>query len=433
MKLFSILVVCFAAFCGGAQAAKVLALLENLAVKETHSMYFKQLADAGLEVTYKVADDPSIVIKKYGKHLYDHLVIFSPTVEELGGSLSVEAIVEFIDDGGNVLMAGSSSTGDVLREIASECGFEADEEGATVIDHLNFDDKDAGYHTLVVADAANLIKAPKIVGTSGAPILYRGGGVITDHENPLVLDILTGSSFSYSHNPEDPITEYPHATGKNTVLIAGLQARNNARVIFSGSMDLFSDEMFSSLVEKAGSGSHGVPSGNADLAKALSAWCFQMAGVVRIDSVEHHLVGEKSPPEYYTIKEMAEFSVVMSELVNGEWVPFTGTDVQMEFVRIDPFVRLAMTNTNGRLSTKFMIPDVYGVFQFKVNYNKIGLTRLSTANQVSVRPLRHDQYERFISSAYPYYASSFSMMFGVFVFALVFLHYKEEPVKAKAE
>merc|ERR1719203_2687526 len=170
----------------------------------------------------------------------------------------------------------------------------------------------------------------------------------------------------------------PHATGKNTVLIAGLQARNNARVIFSGSMDLFSDEMFSSLVEKAGSGAHGVPSGNADLAKALSAWCFQMAGVVRIDSVEHHLVGEKSPPEYYTIKEMAEFSVVMSELVNGEWVPFTGTDVQMEFVRIDPFVRLAMTNTNGRLSTKFMIPDVYGVFQFKVNYNKIGLTRLST-------------------------------------------------------
>lgn len=433
MKLFSILLVCLACFCGGSHAAKVLALLENLAIKETHSIYFKQLQDAGLEVTFKVADDPSIVIKKYGKYLYENLVIFSPTVEELGGSLSVEAIVEFIDDGGNVLMAGSSTTGDVLREIASECGFEADEEGASVIDHLNFDEKDSGHHTLVVADSANLIKAEKIVGSSGSPILYRGGGVITDHENPLVLDILTGSSFSYSHNPEEPITEYPHATGKNTVLIAGLQARNNARVIFSGSLDLFSDEMFSSLVEKAGSGAHGVPSGNADLAKALSAWCFQMAGVVRIDSVNHHLVGSKSPPEYYTIKEMAEFSVVMSELVDGDWVPFTGTDVQMEFVRIDPFVRLGMTNTNGRLSIKFMIPDVYGVFQFKVNYNKIGLTRLSTANQVSVRPLRHDQYERFISSAYPYYASSFSMMFGVFVFALVFLHFKEEPVKSKAE
>jgi len=226
MKLFSI-VVYLAAFCGGAQSAKVLALLENLDFKDTHSMYFKRLTDAGQEVTYKVADDPSIVIKKDDNHLYDHLVIFSPTVEKLGGSLSVEAIVEFINDGGNVMMAGSS----------------------------------------------------------------RGGGVITDHENLLVLDILTGCSFSYSHTPEDPITEYPHATGKNAKLIAGLQARNNAGVIFSGSMDMdfFSDEKFSSLVQKTGSGVHGVPSSNADRAKALSAWCYQMAGVVRIDSVQHHL------------------------------------------------------------------------------------------------------------------------------------------------
>merc|ERR1719510_2156650 len=110
---------------------------------------------------------------------------------------------------------------------------------AAVIDHLNFDAKDAGQHTLIVADPANLIKAPKIVGASagGAPLLYRGGGLITDSENPLVLNILTGSSTSYSHNPDDAITDYPHATGKNTVMIAGLQARNNARVVFSGSLD----------------------------------------------------------------------------------------------------------------------------------------------------------------------------------------------------
>ena len=44
----------------------------------------------------------------------------------------------------------------------------------------------------------------------------------------------------------------------------------------------------------------------------------------------------------------------------------------------------------------------------------------------------HDQYERFIPSAYPYYASSFSMMAGVFVFALVFLYTKDEQ-KTKAE
>ena len=64
---------------------------------------------------------------------------------------------------------------------------------------------------------------------------------------------------------------------------------------------------------------------------------------------------------------------------------------------------------------------------------KVGLTRVTTAQQVSVRPLRHDQYERFISSAYPYYASAFSMMAGVFVFSIVFLHFKEDKEKPKTE
>merc|ERR1712110_121798 len=196
----------------------------------------------GFTLTYKVADDPSIVLKKYGSYLYEHLILFSPSVEEFGGALNVEGITEFVDAGGNVLVAGSSLTGDVLREIASECGFEADEENNSVIDHHNFDTNlDGGKHTLIVADPADLIKSEKIVGDTKtlAPILYEGTGLIVDQENPLVLEILTASSTAYSHNPDEPITEYPHATGKSTVLVAGLQARNNARVVFAGSMISF--------------------------------------------------------------------------------------------------------------------------------------------------------------------------------------------------
>lgn len=50
-------------------------------------------------------------------------------------------------------------------------------------------------------------------------------------------------------------SQYPHAVGKNTLLIAGLQARNNARVVFSGSLDFFSDAFFTSAVQKAAAGS----------------------------------------------------------------------------------------------------------------------------------------------------------------------------------
>ena len=202
---------------------RVLALLENLAVKETHSTFFKLLTDQGFQLTFKVADDATISLKKYGEYLFDHIVVFAPTVDEFGGGLNVEAMTEFIDNGGNVLIASNSNTGDVLREIASECGFEVDEEGTAVIDHHNFDAKDEGRHTLIAVKAANLIKSELMTGGVTAPLLYRGAGLLADPENPLVLTILSGPSTAYSHNPDQPIKEYPHAVGKNTVLIAGLQ------------------------------------------------------------------------------------------------------------------------------------------------------------------------------------------------------------------
>jgi oligosaccharyltransferase complex subunit beta len=434
MKTF--LLLAFAATLAAVSASgakRVLALLDNLAIKETHSIYFKSLTDAGFDITYRVADDPTIVVKKYGSFLYDHLIIFSPTVEEFGGSLSVEGIAEFVDAGGNVLVAGSPNTGDILRDIASECGFEADEEGTSVIDHHNFDAKDEGKHTLIVADPASLIKAHHVVGEKNSePILYRGTGLIADRENPLVLEVLSASSSSYSHNPDQPIKEYPHATGKNTLLIAGLQARNNARVIFSGSLDFFSDELFTSSVDSLGKKS--AKSGNQVLAAAITNWCFKQSGVLRVISLNHHLVGEKiSPTVPYTIKDDVIYTIDIEEYKHGKWTPFKADDLQMEFVRIDPFVRINMKHNNkGRFEGKFTIPDVYGVYQFKVNYVRTGLTRLYSTTQFSVRPLRHDEYERFILSAYPYYASAFSMMFGVFVFSFVFLHFKDD-VKTKKE
>ena len=118
MLLFG-LVLTFVSMAKASGGNKILVLLDNLNVKESHSIFFKHLQEElGLDVTYKVADDPSIILKIYGSFLYDHLIIFSPNVEEFGGSLSVEGVTEFIDNGGNVLIAGSSNTGDILREIA---------------------------------------------------------------------------------------------------------------------------------------------------------------------------------------------------------------------------------------------------------------------------------------------------------------------------
>ncbi|PNI33529.1 DDOST isoform 5, partial [Pan troglodytes] len=144
--LFWLLLPLLGAVC--ASGPRTLVLLDNLNVRETHSLFFRSLKDRGFELTFKTADDPSLSLIKYGEFLYDNLIIFSPSVE-----------------------------GDPLRELGSECGIEFDEEKTAVIDHHNYDISDLGQHTLIVADTENLLKAPTIVGKSSLnPILFRGVG-----------------------------------------------------------------------------------------------------------------------------------------------------------------------------------------------------------------------------------------------------------------
>ena len=52
--------------------------------------------------------------------------------------------MEFVDGGGNVLVAGSREAADLIRELVTEVGVEMDEEGAAVIDHLHYDANDDG-------------------------------------------------------------------------------------------------------------------------------------------------------------------------------------------------------------------------------------------------------------------------------------------------
>lgn len=67
---------------------------------------------------------------------------------------------------------------------------------------------------------------------------------------------------------------------------------------------------------------------------------------------------------------------------------------------------------------------MYGIYKFRVQYRRQGLSVLSLSDQVSIRPYRHNEYERFIDAAMPYYASAFSIMAGFFVFSFFFLFTK---------
>lgn len=58
-------------------------------------------------------------------------------------------------------------------------------------------------------------------------------------------------------------------------------------------------------------------------------------------------------------------------------------DVQVEFVMLDPHVRLPLKHQgNGTYSVQFKVPDVYGVFKYVVNYNHQGFSYVQLTQQV---------------------------------------------------
>ena len=92
---------------------------------------------------------------------------------------------------------------------------------------------------------------------------------------------------------------------------------------------------------------------------------------------------------------------------------------------LDPYYRLTLKElgqTGVYSSGRFVLPDVYGVFTFRVQYQRPGLTFLEDAKKVVLLPFRHDEYERFIPAAYPYYANVFSTMAGVFLFSMIIFY-----------
>lgn len=101
------------------------------------------------------------------------------------------------------------------------------------------------------------------------------------------------------------------------------------------------------------------------------------------------------------------------------WEPYVADDVQVQFYMMSPYVlktlstdqkvmhvipsRLAVFPVDfllipflifvlffvlqGSYFTAFKVPDVYGVFQFKVEYQRLGYTSLSLSKQVRNVPI----------------------------------------------
>lgn len=362
--------------------------------KQSHSELLNLIQDLKHTPTIKSADDATLKLTKYGDYLYENILILCPQLDMFRGSLNYKDFLDFVDSGRNLLVAGGNTPGSVISDLAEGVGFEF-KELTSKRDYTNVKLNNI-YH--IVGDAAKY-----------ASFSYSGTQ-LKMVKSELSIEILSNSA------PVDDIRPSSTEALIGNVLIGAMQARNNARVIVSGSLDFYADKAFASPM-----------SGNKALTKELLMWLFKEKSVLRHSEVRHRMTApgteSQSSFEGYTIMDDIEYGIKIEIYEAGKWSPYLANDVQLEFVRIDPFVRQTMVHKeDGTYLAKFKVPDVYGVYKFQVDYQKDGLTRLFSSSQVSVRPLRHDQYERFIYSAFPYYLSAFMMMAYLYVFSFVYLN-----------
>ncbi|KAJ2856914.1 oligosaccharyl transferase glycoprotein complex, beta subunit [Coemansia erecta] len=362
----------------------------------------------------------------------------------MGGGLTPQDFVRFVNDGGNLLVAVSSELSDFHRKLGKQFGIDFEPRGSWAIDHSEFAEQNNQTDHRLIA-ATNLAKVPAVLspeiltGGSGTnaslPVFYKGIAHRYQAKNPLLIPLLVGSTTTYSGKTEvdkdgnirsAAVDDMP-LSGKSVGLVSVFQTRNNARVAFSGSTALFSDPLFKRT-----------ESGNAPFVESISKWVFQEKSVLRESNHRHYLLSTGEQPDHYLITNDMVYEIDLSVYNNDKWHPYKADDVQFEAIMLDPYIRVTLNRTQTSDSSAtaatyhghIRLPDRYGTFTFRVNYKRTGYSNVDVQDTVAIWPLRHDGYPRFLTAAYPYYTGSLVMVLGFLALSAVWL-WNAEPAALK--
>ena len=370
-------------------------------------------------------------------------------------------------------LSASSATPSAISSLLAELEIHLPpDRSSLVVDHFFYDELSAPeQHDVLVLPRPGPIR-PDVVnyfgGESGKQEILafpRGIGQILGDESPLLAPVVRAPSTAYAYNPKDDATtvEEPFATGQQLSLVSTLQARNSARFVVLGSVEMLENTWFDAQVKSSsGVDSKGKPvkkqaTANRAFAKEISAWVFREIGVLKVGRVEHHLDvdGKKEAsrnatnPKIYRVKNDAvstraissnriqlthiqTFSIELSEYSYDHYRPFNPPvedEVQLEFTMLSPFHRLSLkpseTTANSTIFTaSFTLPDQHGIFAFRVNYKRPFLTSVDEKRTVTVRHFAHDEWPRSwcISGAWVWIAGIWTTIGAWLIFVALWLY-----------
>lgn len=165
--------------------------------------------------------------------------------EAVPTELTPPRLSSLVNSGTNLLLAVSPESSDVWRELAREFEIDFEDRRLQTFDHFNYDlDADDGSHTTLVLPVSH-VSSPFVTAATrdGAPVLFRGSfhGV---GPSPLLQPLLTSPLTSYSSHLQTPMGPLDSLSSA----VSAFQGRNNARVTFFGSLDMFTDRAINSPI-----------------------------------------------------------------------------------------------------------------------------------------------------------------------------------------
>ncbi|KAG1856671.1 Dolichyl-diphosphooligosaccharide--protein glycosyltransferase subunit WBP1 [Suillus subalutaceus] len=383
-----------------ASSSSVLVVLDPSLDREDYSIFFGGLEERGYNLTFRAPKDASPAITDYGVPNYDHVILFAPDTKSYAQDITPQSLVGLLSENTNLLIALSPKQ-TPLTSLAAEFSLILPPPETPLISH----------HPARSGPPTTI----PVTVSSSSPILTPGIPPVCFAADP-TSDTDSDALVTASEKGGEGLW-----AGSQMGLVTGFQTNVNSRVVFAGGVKMFSDEYAGKELPS------GELPGNALFVADVAAWVFQDKMKLRIDGVDHHRVGESGAPEMYTTSDEIVYTAHISayDSQTSTWKPYSGIDdLQLEFTMLDPHIRTslpAVPGSPGTYQVQFRAPDRHGVFKFVLNWKRKGYSYLESSTTVPVVPPRHDQYPRFLSAAWPYYAGAISTSVGFFLFSALWL------------
>lgn len=405
-----------------------LVIIDDWNIITSHSKFFDMFEKISYSLEYKFVGDKTISLDFYGEKLYDSIILIIPsfTEEEAKNSeISIKKIIEHFDNGHNLMIFADEKVNSYIRSLVNEFGIDFDDYDSKVKDsfHLHTKKKELNPDLLKihsdeiviskgVTPLTNIFTVPKDF------ILYEGIGLETDIHNDFLFPILTADENSYSVGTVGENLFYN--LGSRIKLVAGYQGRNNKRVVVSGSHSLCSNKLFGlSKVNDS------PLSSNELFCFELIKWNLEKTGVLKYENANHKDSFGVTLDRYRISDDISYFIDILEyDYLSNSWKPYHTDDLQIEFTMMDPFYRLQLkilTINQPTYTVSFRLPEKWGVYKFHIDYKRVGYSYIDVTTKVPIRPYNHNEYERFLQRAFPYYISVFLTLIGFVIFTILFL------------